>query len=308
MKRLSSLLVLVVLPLLTALSVHAQTVVEHPPWLNWDILNNTGAAANDFEIVVESPNYTVNAGDPSQLIIGPPFDTFGLIYGTDPDGDGDNDTVLTWQGGDVAPGAPVHIGALMTDSGPIVDAYWTNNGQRVGIAPPVVMETTRILFGQGLPQITMRLAMPTSFFDEVPGGSTVEMTGIRTFTDIPAGVLALGDINETLDLNSLLPFENLSPDGPRLGTASGPLITPSTVLSFPPSGPDSFFDIWLDTTLTPGPQFESLLYAELNLIVAGEPNPIPVDVRFWNLNTQCPEPATLALAGLATLLLWRRRH
>ena len=30
----------------------------HDPWLNWDFVNFTGQPVNDFEIVVETPNWS----------------------------------------------------------------------------------------------------------------------------------------------------------------------------------------------------------------------------------------------------------
>ncbi|HUU34865.1 MAG TPA: PEP-CTERM sorting domain-containing protein [Vicinamibacterales bacterium] len=124
---------------------------------------------------------------------------------------------------------------------------------------------------------------------------------IRTFAHIPANMLGLADLNETLDLNLLLPFEV----GARVGGLGGELIEGPVwwESDFPA---ESFFDVFFDVPVPEGnlgPSFESLLVAD---IINGEGEVIG---RFWNLNPQCPEPGTFALigTGLAALVLRLRR-
>ncbi len=271
-------------------------VQTHDPWLNWTIINNSGQAVDDFEIVVDSSTYS-NSGTLDQLMIGLPFfNQFSTSVVN-------NNTVLKWSGpaGSVQPGVPAHIGALMKDSGPILDAYWTAGGQRVGVAPPIVMETTRLLFSETptSAQVSMRLAMSGGFFSDTPTGQ-VGLTQIQTFRDIPSSLLGLQDINESLNLGDLAAYQVT----PYVG--GSPLST-SDVVWFTGPGPDSFFDVFLDlsTTSNLGSGYESLLYAQV--LTPNTPG-IPVQVQFWNLNPQSPEPATLTILALGGAVLLSRRR
>jgi len=306
---------------LMALPVHGQSFVEHDPWLNWDVINNTGQPATDFEIVVESPTFSVNMADPSQFMMGQ-FTSLNFDHTQDVDGDLDLDTIVSWSNPvmQVQPGLPAHIGLLMNGSGPILDAYWTGGGVRIpGInnTPPVVMETTRILFEQppppgepqGVPQVTMRLAMPELLYEQGdPEQLLPQITHLRTFVDIPADMLSLGSLSLDAGLDLSGPYGSYPPGYEWLQPYERePLVNGLPVTAPLEFWPDSFFDVFIDTTLNTGPEFESLLYAEVQVLDQGVPR-LPVEVRFWNLNPQCPEPGTLALVGLAALLLRRRAN
>ncbi len=249
--------------------------VWHDPWLNWDFMNTTGLTAHDIDIIVESPNFY-----PSEVYQGQ-FPHFGTIT-DDFDGDGDDDTKLHWWSHDVLPGEWVHIGAGLQGSGSVIDAYWTDAaGNKIGTAQPIVYELTRVEpdpAGGG--NIFMQLETTSQFFLENPG-SLVELRNIRTFMDLPAELLGLADINESLDLSALSLYETTP--------------TPSQVFLV-----DSFFDVFVGFSNNIGPQWESLLVGDLfwnGTWIGG----------FWNLNPQSPEPATLALLALGALFTLRRR-
>ncbi len=270
----TTVVVMIGLTLLAA-PVAAQPV-WHDPWLNWDFRNTTGLTAHDIDIIVENPNFY-----PSDLYRGE-FPHFGTIT-DDFDGDGDDDTKLHWWSHDVLPGQWVHIGAGLQGSGEVLDAYWTDTaGNKIGTAQPVVYELTRVEpdpsgFGGN---IFMELETTNQFFLENPG-SQVELRNIRTFMDLPAGLLGLADINASLDLAALSMYE----------TAASPS---QLVLT------DSFFDVFVGFSSNIGPQWESLLVGDLywnDMWVGG----------FYNLNPQSPEPSTLALLAMGALLALRRR-
>jgi hypothetical protein len=151
----------------------------------------------------------------------------------------------------------------------------------------------------------MILAPPTLQQSEYIG--QLGWTGIRTFMNLPAALLGLPDINGDLDLASLAGYETT----PQVGDSGGAVIDPLQVYywDFPA---ESFFDVFVGSTPFTGPQYESLLYAQLVYDedgASGQGEPIPVG-EFWNLNPQSPEPSTavcllLASAGLA---MRRRRR
>ncbi|MCX5674693.1 MAG: PEP-CTERM sorting domain-containing protein [Planctomycetota bacterium] len=262
-------------------------VIWHDPWLNWDFLNNTGQRVNDFEIIVDNPNWNPNGNDPTQVLKGMPFPNFTVTHAN-------NDTYLTWSGANLQPGLIAHGGLYMIGSGLVKDAYWTLDGVKVGQSTAITYERTKIV---GDPEVHMVLNIAPGWFADHPS----EMAGwthIRTFLNIPADTLNLADLNRDLVLDSLKSYE-VTPK--RLdGT---PILYGDQILM---GGPDSFFDVFLDTILPSqaSPNFEALLHAEVL-------NQGGVVGEFWNLNPQSPEPATLsllALGGLAILRRWARRQ
>ena len=275
--------------------------VYHDPWLNWDFWNFNATAANNFEIVVESGTFNP---DPlkGEVLIGAPFPTFSVSH-VYYDNNGDLDTILKWSGANVNPpinpAAPLpnevaHIGAYMKDSGKILAAYWTDASGMLGLPLAISYELTEIRPMNSPAQVHMQLQMPQSFFDEHPS-EEAGWTNIRTFMNIPASVLGLADLNRDLDLSTLAGYEV----APREGGPAGAIITGPVMVTA-----ESFFDVYLGTIEEEyqGPQYESLLVA-----TALDPG-VPIGM-FWNLNPQCPEPATLALLGfgVAGLLARRRR-
>lgn len=249
--------------------------VWHDPFLNWDFGNYAGQTANDFDIILDTPNYV-----PPQVYTGF-FPNFSTTTG-DYDGDGDMDTRMRWTGRSVAPGQIAHIGAWMLGSGRIQDAYWTYNGQRIGPRLGISYERTRIQrrpLNFVIADVTMELSTTTAFIQDFPLGA--ELRNIRTFMDLPADMLGLNDINDSLNLSALAPWETVP-------SATQILLT------------DSPTDVVVGATMNIGPQWESLLVADVwvGSTVIG---------RFWNLNPQSPEPGTLMLLALSSGLLWRRR-
>jgi len=288
----------VALTILVTTTVYGQAGdIFHDPFLNWDFINFTGSTANDFEIIVENPNF-VPIGHFDGYATPPPgyanrFPTYGPVQG-DFDGDGDQDTKISWSGSNVAPNQLIHVGLGMQGSGPILDAYWTNNGQKINGSIAITYELTRVrpsLTG-GDGEISMLLSIAPSFFHDP--GATVGWSNIRTFSNLPAVQLGLDDINAQLDLDLLSRFETL----PRMQGPNGPVIPRDETIP----GASSFFDVFVDVSPNISPQFESLLVADV--VQNGQ-----VIGRFWNLNPQSPEPATIALLGLggASLLARRRR-
>lgn len=281
-------------------------VVWHDPYLNWDFWNTTGQIANDLEIVVDNPNFAPNLNDPSQ-VWAVPFPNVALSN-ADHDGDGDQDTIVTYSGANVSfdvdgmpygvenPPDSAHGGLWMNNSGRVLDAYWTRNGAKIGPSYPITYERTRVV---GDPAVYMELNIAKGFFDD-PGnaGREAGWTNIRTFLNLPADLLDLPDINKDLDLNTLAAYEVT----PRLGGPNGPIITPSTLILVPD---DRIIDIYLGDI---PPEFANAGYEALlvaTVMQTGSP-PIPAGA-FWNLNPQSPEPAVLSLLA-AGLLLARRRE
>ena len=282
----------------------AQTVAVHDPWLNWDLLNDSGQDVNDFHICVDTPNWS-----PSESF----NDSFGAPTTlsdptTDCDGDGDQDTIVVWSGGTVPDQGYMHAGMYMQGSGDILNAYWTVDGIQVSAPLPVTYELTLVEEPpSGDPEIWMRLAPPTMLVTEYPVGA-IGWSGIRTFIDIDAADLGLSDLNDLLDLNSLPSGTETAPEN-RDGI---PLVAGDTYWvsldSFPA---ESFFDVFVGSTLNTGPEYESLLYAEVwldpDVNTQGDETPIG---EFWNLNPQSPEPSTavcLLLASLGWVVRRRRR-
>lgn len=261
-------------------------VLWHDPWLNWDFQNISGQVANDFEIIVDSPTFSPTGAD---VLLGAPFPNFGVSNG-DFDNDGDQDTKLRWSGAVVNPGEIAHIGAYMLGSGLVQDAYWTNNGMKVGPSLAITYEMTEI---RGDPEVHMHLNIAPGFFEESPGGSA-GWENIRTFVNIPADLLNLEDINDTLDLATLAAYE-VTP----IDASTGLPITGAVMRT-----DDTPFDVYLGDidTAHANPDFEALLYAE---VFDGSRQ--GVIGQFWNLNPQSPEPATLVFLTVGGVFVLRRR-
>jgi hypothetical protein len=276
-----------------AVSAAAQPItILHDPWLNWDFINRTGVMANDFHIIVDNPAWV-----PPEVFKGV-FPTFQVCPG--------EDTLLSWCGADVPAGGVAHMGLYMLGSGRILDAYWTQDGIKVGPSVPITYELTRIYDPDpvipGNSEIHMLLQMSPGYYGD-PGntGTRVGWNNIRTFANIPAGMLGLENLNESLDLGTLLSYEVT----PREGGPGGGIITDPIWIE-----PESFFDVYFDLLVPDdmlGPQFESLLVADV-ILDDGMGGYTTVG-WFWNLNPQCPEPGTYALVGfgLAALVLRLRR-
>lgn len=283
--------------LLLSTAAYGQTLVWHDPWLNWDIWNNTGQLVNDFEIVVDNGNFTLDPNDPGQVFMGGWTGFTTYTTGTD--------TVLSWSGQNVGAGGVAHLGGWMEDSGPILDAYWTLDGVRVGGAIAIPYELTGVWYGPdpapdpnwppagpGEEGIFMALETSSAAMEELGTNQAYRMSGIRTWSDLDAGGIGLHDLTTGLNLNG----------DPRLaGKETEPSETEFFLI-------DSFFDVFVDITPNIGPQWESLLYSQVDLVdTSGVLPPVPV-VRFWNLNPQTPEPGTLSLLVLGGLALLRRRR
>lgn len=273
-----------------------QQSIFHDPFLNWDFINFTAADANDFEIVVATPNWT-----PPQVYTGffPTFNT-----SSDPVSGG---TKLSWSGNTVLPGGIAHVGAAMMGSGKILDAYWTKDGQKVGDSIAIVYEKTQVFrFPIGPAAIAMNLQVAPSF------QGTAGLANIRTFCDLPADLLGLNDLTGALTQRLNEPpihnHETIPTELVSLSLVGGePIIQtrplqPISVLPSPGLTADSFFDVFVDMSFNANQRFESLLVAD---VLAFDPasnswNPIG---RFWNLNPQSPEPTSLVLMGLGGLLM-----
>jgi hypothetical protein len=275
----------VVLVIVSATAKGQSQSIFHDPWLNWDFINLTGQVANDFEIIVESGTFS-----PNQVLLGMPFPAFGVTH-ADYDGDGNNETLMTWSGANVAANQIAHIGAYIQGSGKILGAQWTLNGQPIGLPLAISYELTEIRPTNSA-EIHMQLKMPQSFFDSHPE-EQAGWVGIRTFRNIPASLLDLGDLNRSLDLTTLAAYEVTPKDGVTHLPITGPILMST----------DSFFDVYLDTVSGEflGPQYESLLYAEV--LNAGAPIGM-----FWNLNPQSPEPGSLLMLAFGGLILMRRKR
>lgn len=292
------------LVLLIVGSATAQSIF-HDPWLNWDFINLTGQNTDDFEIIVESGTFNPNPlAVPPEVLMGMPYQNFVVTHG-DFDADLDADTKLSWfnpLGGPILPNQIMHVGGDMRNSGPILDAYWTFGGAKVGNSIAISYELTEIR-PTNSGEIHMQLNIAPGFYEDQPSESA-GWTGIRTFVNIPAHVLGLADLNDGLDLSTLAAYEVFPQYGqPGVPGSTGVTIQPTDEIMM---NIDSFFDVYLDTVPGEflGPNYESLLYAEV--LNAGTPIG-----QFWNLNPQSPEPATwvmLVCGALASLIYvgWRR--
>ena len=304
-KHLSLGLAVLVVIAVTAPSALGQSIF-HDPWLNWDFINLTGQSTDDFEIIVENGAFNPSpSAVPPEVLMLSPYQTFGVTH-ADYDGDNDTDTKLSWSnplGGPVLAGQTMHVGGDMRNSGPILDAYWTLAGQKVGNSIAISYELTEIRTANS-GEIHMQLNIAPGFYEDQPdeqGG----WTKMRTFVNIPADELGLADLNETLDLDSLSAYEVT----PQYGQPGVPGSTDTDILLTDENllGNGQVFDVYLATVGDEflGPAFESLLYAEV--LNAGTPIG-----QFWNLNPQCPEPSTALMlfsAGLMGLIgLGRRKR
>ena len=145
----------------------------------------------------------------------------------------------------------------------------------------------------------MHLQVAPGWFEDPPSGETeAGWTNIQTFVNIPATLLNLANINSTLDLSTLQSYKV----EPRRGGPTGDSILPTDYIWMTEG--TSFFDVYLASIddAHASSDFESLLYAQ---VVMGDPTVIG---QFWNLNPQCPEPATLVLVGLGVAGLLARRR
>jgi hypothetical protein len=272
-------------------------VIWHDPWLNWDFDNLTGQTVNDFEIVVEDPNYSPDPDDPTEVLKNMPFPNFTVSH-VDYHGDNDIDTVLTWSGADLLANQRAHGGLYMLGSGRVLDAYWTFDGVKVGNSTAITYERTEI---RGDPEVHMHLNIAPGFFADTSHPEYPHQeagwTNIRTFVNLPAGLLDLEDLNRSLNLDDLYQYEV----DPKNGLTGEVILRTDTILA---GGPDSFFDVFLSEILPQfvSPGYEALLHAEVFNQSTG------LIGEFWNLNPQSPEPGTLALIGLGSTLLLRRRR
>jgi hypothetical protein len=274
-------------------SALAQQSIFHDPFLNWDFVNFTGGDANDFEIVVATPSWT-----PPQVYTG-----FFPNFTTHPD-PGSGGTVLSWSGNSVPAGEVAHVGAAMMGSGKILDAYWTKDGLKVGPSIAIVYERTQVFpMPDRSEVVAMNLQVAPSFL------GNAGLTNIRTFSDIPANMLGLDDLTQALDprLNEP-PLSELATIPTELVSLSlsGVETRPLQPVSPLPTA-DSFFDVFVDITTNIGPMFESLLTADVVVFNPDVGSWQPIG-RFWNLNPQSPEPATVALLAIAAPLALSMRR
>jgi hypothetical protein len=285
-----------VLIVLCSAAASAQPVsIIHDPWLNWDFVNRTGTTANDLDIIVETPDYT-----PPEVFMGG-----YLVFESCPDPAG---TRLVWCGYDVPPGGVSHVGAYMLGSGRILDAYWTDCGEKIGASLPITYELTEIFDPDPVipdnSEIHMLLQFAPGYYaDPLNAGTIIGWANIQTFANIPAEMLGLPDLNDSLDLGMLEPYKCDA----REGGPGGEIISDTVWWEeFPP---ESFFDVYFDVDVPDadlGPHRESLLVADI--VVFDGVETVMVG-QFWNLNPQCPEPGTFALVGLgiAALVIRLRR-
>jgi len=267
-------------------------VVWHDPYLNWDFINMTGVPVNDLDIILDNSAFNLNAGNPNQAW-SLPFNNIVKTVG-DFDGDGDLDAKITYSGAVIQPGQTAHGGLYMLNSGLVLDAYWTNNGVKVGASTAITYEQTRVV---GDPELYMELNIAPGFFaDPLNSGHEPGWTEIRTFVNIPADLLNLPDINSSLDLSTLAAYEVT----PKLGGPLGPDILPTDVIfANSDSSPTDIFLANIDPAFSNN-NYEALLVAT----VLNQPTVIG---QFWNLNPQSPEPASMFLLAVGGVALLRRR-
>ena len=300
--------------LVVALAASASQAVPplslfHDPYLNWDFANNTGITVDDLEIVVDDPTFSPNLADPNE--VWSDLFTSVSLTNTDHDADGDQDTVVRFFNGVVPPGVLAHGGLFMAGSGNILDAYWTLGGAKVGASLPVTYELTEIRMN-GVNEVHMQLQLGDMFFDDLDNdGLVAGWTNIRTWVNIPADELDLEDINRDL-IEGSITGDSVSPflGQPGIPGSSGvPILLGDTFLygDYPP---DSFFDVFLAEIPDAfrGPNFESLLIADVIVAPANDPTNFTVVGEFWNLNPQSPEPATMGLLALGGVAVLRRKR
>jgi hypothetical protein len=285
-----------------------QTIIDHDAWLNIDFINKTTKLCTNFEVIVANPNFV-----PPQYF-GAPFNVINVQHGEFLASHPGNETMITFSGGMVNPDGLLHVGMQMTNSGRILNAYWTDQFGPVPVVPggpqsiAISYEITQVRTGSD-PAIHFELWMPPEYYRErlARGEMSPEAgwTKIRTFRNIPASKLGLEDLNRELFVNhpelsayEVTPWRGI-PGYP--GKGSQPI---QLTDEFMMGGPDSFFDVFVDVVLPEfsNPDFESLLVCEV--LNAGEPIGM-----FWNLNPQCPEPGSMLLlaAGAGLSVLRRRR-
>ena len=174
-------------------------------------------------------------------------------------------------------------------------------GAKVGPSIAISYELTEIR-PAGSAEIHMQLNIAPGYYEDQPG-ELGGWTGIRTFRNIPAGVLALADLNSALDLATLAAYEVTPQYGvPGVPGGGADILLGDEILL----GLGETLDVYLDTVDDAfiGPDYESLLYAE----VLNQGSPIG---QFWNLNPQSPEPGTMMMlvsAGLMGLVGFGRRR
>jgi hypothetical protein len=284
---------------LAAPQAAAQQWLFHDPFLNWDFVNLTETDANDFEIVVATPNWS-----PPQTYTG-----FFPNFTTKPE-PVSGGTLLSWSGTLVPPGGIAHVGAAMQGSGRILDAYWTLDGQKVGQSLAIVYELTQIFpLASGGEAIAMNLQVAPAF--EGQAG----LANIRTFRDLPADLLGLDELTRELAprLNEP-PLSELETEPAQLlgvdFSGGNPTFQsrPLPEIAQLPTG-DSFFDVFVEPeTFNVGARFESLLVADVVVWSPTLQEWQPIG-QFWNLNPQSPEPTSailLAIGGAAALGRGRR--
>jgi hypothetical protein len=290
----SGLAVVAAMALCSMASAVEPLVVEHSANLNWDVKNTTQQTVNDFEIVVETPNW-----QPPHLYLGSlGFPKAEVTTGDFVPGHPGLETKVRFYGRTFNPDEVAHVGAFLEGSGRVIDAYFTyTNGQgvsaKVGPSIPIVYEMTRVTRSTSPngPRLDMRLWGVDEFFAQNPGYS-LKMTGIRIFADIPSTMLTLEDLTTNLDLSTLSGYER---------TQANP---PPTELVF--TGAAQFYDVFVASSFIAGPDYSSLLTSNLYLV---DPNRVVVPVgQFWNLNVQCPEPAGVVPMALAGLVVTRSRR
>ncbi len=175
----------------------------------------------------------------------------------------------------------------MRGFGALLDAHWTDiNGNKIGQSIAAPEEITQII-PSGSAEVVMVLQFPKAFYDEDPENKEAGLLNIRTWKNLPAALLDLPDINIDLDLNALPNEVVADPTSIPLGVYhSGNTFSVSLGMI-----EDEFI----------GPEYESLLYADIQ-------NAGQIIGRFWNINPQSPEPATLVLLSIGGAAMLRRKR